>query len=217
MPDTLVNRRLLTLIALAAPAFGAAAAAPSRRRSGGHAPAGAAAGLPGDMVLGSPKAPVTVVEYASTGCPVCARWATEVWPAFKAKHIDTGRVRFVYREMLVGDAVEESTAAAGFVLARCAGAAKYFSVIDALYRRQEAIFANTRPILQAIAKEAGLDEARFNACVGDEAAFKALNDRVAANSRHDNIHSTPTFIVNGRKLEPGYTPLADLNAAIAKG
>ena len=141
MPVSPIDRRLV-LMGLAAPGVMAATGAKPRKRAVAAKPFAA---LPGDMALGSPQASVIVVEYASTGCPICAHWATEVWPAFKAKHIDTGRVRFVYREMLVGDQTEESTAAAGFVLARCAGADKYFTVIDALYRRQAAIFANPRP------------------------------------------------------------------------
>ena len=58
---------------------------------------------PDDMTLGSPKAPVTIIEYASVGCPHCARWSNEVFAAFKAKYVDSGRARFVVREMLNGD------------------------------------------------------------------------------------------------------------------
>src|SRR4051812_5990791 len=71
-----------------------------------------------DMVMGKANAPITVIEYASVGCPHCADWNKEVFPAFKAKYIDTGQVRYIAREILAGD---PNLAAAGFLIARCAG------------------------------------------------------------------------------------------------
>src|SRR4051812_10112335 len=88
---------------------------------------------PGDMSLGSPKAKVRVVEYASLSCPHCARFNDEVFPAFKAKYVDTGKVRYTLREMLPPPA---EVAAAGFLLARCAGPGKYFKVVDEVFRSQ---------------------------------------------------------------------------------
>src|SRR3569623_104478 len=89
--------------------------------------AGGAALTKDDMDLGNPKAKVTVVEYASVGCPVCAKWQKEVYPAFKAKYIDTGKVHYVFREMLVGGGSEVTVASAGFLTSRCAGKDKYFA------------------------------------------------------------------------------------------
>ncbi len=179
---------------------------------------GKAAALPDDMSLGDPKARVKVVEYASVGCPVCAKWGREIFPAFKAKYLDTGKVRFTYREMLVGGDLEVAAAAAGFVLARCAGSSRYFPVVEAIYRRQDEAFASLRPTLADIAgRDAGLSDAAFSACLADESAFKALNARVDANRARDGgVHATPTFVVNGRKLEAGFQPLAALDAAIAR-
>src|SRR3954449_5594006 len=82
--------------------------------------------LPDDMDLGNAQSKVTVVEYASVGCPVCAKWYREVYPAFKTKYIDTGKVHYVFREMLVGGGPEIAVAASGFLVARCAGKDKYF-------------------------------------------------------------------------------------------
>ena len=76
-----------------------------------------------DMSLGNPAAKVTVMEFASLGCPICAKWNNEAFPAFKAKYIDTGKVHYVLKEFSTGDA---PVAAAGFLLARCAGKEKYF-------------------------------------------------------------------------------------------
>ena len=87
-----------------------------------------------DMAMGSPTAKVTMIEYASVSCPHCAKWNNEVFPAFKAKYVDTGKVRYIAREALTGD---PAIAAAGFLTARCAGKDKYFQVVDAIYRGQE--------------------------------------------------------------------------------
>lgn len=169
-----------------------------------------------DMSLGNPNAKVTVVEYASVACPVCGRWYREVFPAFRAKYIDTGKIHFVYREMLVGGSDEVALAASGFLLARCAGKDKYFSVVDAIYQSQPTLFEQPRQTLLNIAKSAGFSEAQFDACVKDDAATQALAKRVDDNSKIDNVNATPTFVINGTKLEAGFHPLADLDAAIAK-
>jgi protein-disulfide isomerase len=168
-----------------------------------------------DMSLGAPNAKVTVVEYASVACPVCGRWYKEVYPAFKAKYIDTGRIHFVSREMLVGSGLEQSAAAAGFLLARCAGDKKYFTVTGMIYKSQPALFENPRDALLKVAQDNGIGEAAFNTCTTDEKALLALNRRVDHYVKVDHVEATPTFVVNGKALESGYHPLADLDAAIA--
>jgi protein-disulfide isomerase len=168
---------------------------------------------PDDMAIGSPQARVTVIEYASVGCPHCAAWNNAVFPDFKAKYIDTGRVRFVVREMLTG---VPAIATAGFMLARCAGPAKYFQVVDAIYRRQADMFqpgAAPGQILEDIAKSAGLDEAAFQACIDDQKGLDALNARVQRHANDDKVDSTPIFFVNGRRYV-GEQTLAQLATAI---
>jgi protein-disulfide isomerase len=175
--------------------------------------ASAVAAQADDMSLGDRNAPVTVVEYASVGCPHCARWSNEVFAPFKAKFIDTGRVRFVVREMLTG---EPDLAAAGFLVARCAGPAKYFEVIEAEYRRQALILdgeAKAGDVLAEIARSAGLSDAKFNACLDDAGALQALNARAERHARQDGVDSTPTFFVGGKRIE-GYATLDQLAAAM---
>ena len=174
------------------------------------------AALPDDMVQGNVNAKLSVVEYASVGCPICGQWARDVYPTFKAKYIDTGRVKFTYREMLVGGGVELTAAAAGFVLARCAGSSKYFPVLEAIYHNQERLFQVPREELLAIARSCGMTEKEFNDCMTNDAAFAALNARVERNSKRDNVDSTPTFVINGRKLEAGYQPLDAIEAALRR-
>lgn len=170
-----------------------------------------------DMTLGNPNAKVTVVEYASVACPHCAKWNEEVFPAFKAKYIDTGKINYVSREALTG---EPTLANAGAMLARCAGKDKYFQVTDALYHAQASIFqtGDIRGELLTIARAAGMSEAQFNSCLSDENAAKSA-ERLDKQMKADKIQGTPTFIVNGKKVggeEGGEATLAQLDAAIAE-
>jgi protein-disulfide isomerase len=173
-----------------------------------------------DMTLGDPKAPVTMVEYASVACPHCAAFNNTVWPEFKAKYVDTGKVYYVSREMLTGNA---SVAAAGFLLARCAGKDKYFNVTDAVYHAQDEIYSgdetnapNARPVFLRIAAQAGISEPDFDKCVSDEAALKKLNDRSNKNGADNHVDSTPTFVINGKVIAVGEVTLEQLDKAVAE-
>jgi protein-disulfide isomerase len=177
----------------------------------GLAQAGAARAVPAhepdDMALGSPAARVVVIEYASVGCPHCAAWNNQVFPAIRANYIATGQARLVVREMLTGDG---QIAAAGFMLARCAGPAKYFPMIDAIYRRQASMFqpGNTpESVLRDIARTVGgMSDAAFDACLADQKALAAVNARSDRHLNVDKVASTPTFFVDGQRLEDELTP-----------
>lgn len=170
--------------------------------------------LPDDMELGSKDAKITVVEYASVGCPICAKWQKEVWPSFKTKYVDSGKVHYVFREMLVGGTEEVTVASAGFLVARCAGKDKYFAVNDAIFAAQPGVFYSPRETLLDVAKSVGMSEDQFNTCVNDEAALAALNKRVETNAKAHGVDATPTFEINGHKMEPGYHALTEIDAAI---
>jgi len=170
---------------------------------------------PGDMALGSAKARVTVIEYASVGCPHCAAWRHDVFPTLKASYIDSGRVRFVLREMITGD---PTIATAGFMLARCAGPAKYFQVVDEVYQRQPQMWgkvSDAGAVLGEVAKDAGMTEAAYEACIDDQKGLDALNARVALHNK-DQVDSTPTFFVNGKRYDEALT-VAQLAAAVRPG
>ena len=167
-----------------------------------------------DMALGNPKAKVTVIEYASVGCPHCADWNRDVFPGLRAKYVDKGKVRFVLRELTTGDA---AVAAAGFMLARCAGPAKYFDVVEDIYRRQSEMYAagQTRgTVLEDIARSEGLSDDAFKDCIDSQPNLDALNARVARHVDQDKVTSTPTFFVNGRPLGDN-DALGDFDKAIA--
>ncbi len=169
---------------------------------------------PDDMALGRPHAPVTVIEYASVGCPHCAAWANEVFPAFKKRFVDTGKVRFVLREAITGQAM---LATAGFMLARCAPPGKYFDVVDAIFARQADIFAGKvtpAAALGQVAASVGMSDAAFHACIENQAGLDALNARNQRHASRDGVDSTPTFFVNGKRLD-GEQTLPELAAAIA--
>jgi protein-disulfide isomerase len=202
------TRRRLVLIWAAALALAAC------NKGGGQAPVG------DEMSMGSPTAKVTLVEYASVACPVCAGFNNTVFPEFKKKYVDTGQVRYVMREALTGN---PTLAASGFLLARCAGKDKYFQVTDAIYRAQEQIYepgtetvqpGAGRDILVGIAKNAGVSEDEFTRCTSDEKAITALNDRIVKSSQRDGVNATPTFFLNGQKFREGMLSMADLDAAI---
>jgi len=170
---------------------------------------------PGDMNLGDPKAPIHVVEYLSLTCPHCAHFHADVFPAFKAKYIDTGRVYFTIRELLTAPA---QVAAAGFLLARCNGGKDYFPIVDEVFKSQSRWQGGSiKPIFLEIAKKHGLTEAQFEACITDEKAQADLQKRLEYATGTDKVTGTPTFFVNGVLLPTAETPnLADLDAAIAK-
>jgi protein-disulfide isomerase len=168
-----------------------------------------------DMSMGNPAAKVTMIEYASVSCPHCARFDIDVFPAFKAKYIDTGQVHYISREALTGD---PAIAAAGFLTARCAGKDKYFQVVDAIYHSQQEMFTSGEPhaVLLNIARSAGLSDAQFDKCIKDDAALNALNARWEHYVKDDNINSTPTFVINGKVYNKGEMSLAELDAAVAE-
>lgn len=163
-----------------------------------------------DMAIGRADAPVTVVEYASVTCPHCARWHAEVFPELKRRFVDTGRVRFVFREMPTGP-VEVSSA--GFILARCIGPDRYFDVIGRLMRDQPTLVRRPWDGLVAVARDYGLSEAQLESCLDDPARGEALNARVEAAFAR-GVSTTPTFFVNGRNVGSGELSLAQLETAI---
>jgi protein-disulfide isomerase len=167
---------------------------------------------PGDMSLGNPKAPVKVVEYASLSCPHCAHFNETVFPTLKAKYIEKGKVYYTLKEYLTEPA---QVAAAGFLMARCAGPAKYFTVVDQVFRSQPRWKGDLVPIFVEIAKANGLTQEQFEACVGDEKASAALNARVQAAYEVDKVNSTPTIFVNGKDTGDAGATLPGLEAAIA--
>jgi len=168
-----------------------------------------------EYVMGDPKAKVTLVEYASASCPHCARFDVMEFPGLKAKYIDTGKVRYIFREFLTPP---EQLAAIGFLLARCAGEAKYWTVVDQFFHDQTEIYTThqVEGVVMRIAKSVDLTEPQVEACIDSKPALDALNDRMQT-ALNAKINSTPTFLINGVEFHepPGKEPdLAGLSAAL---
>jgi protein-disulfide isomerase len=173
----------------------------------------------GDMALGAAEgAKVTVVEYASVTCGVCAAWHDQNWAGFKSAWIDTNKVRYVFREFPTPPA---NVAVAGFAIARCAGEDKYFDVVHGIMSSQGEwrTGVNPRDTLFRVGNGAGLSDDQITACITDEAQLKAADARARA-AQSAGISGTPTFLVNGVQVStPGSTSgtsLAALSSAIER-
>src|SRR5229473_2104429 len=152
-----------------------------------------------DMALGPAKAPVTVTEYASMTCPHCAAFEENVFPMLRSKYIDTGKVRFVFREFPI-----DIKAAAASMLARCiAGddAEKFFSAVDTLFKQQDRLVDQTKDTLKLIGKQNGLNEQAVESCEKDQ----TLLDKLSADQKFAyevlKFDATPTFFFNGEMLK----------------
>lgn len=165
------------------------------------------------LSLGNPKARIVVEEYASLSCVHCAHFNNEVFPGFKTKYIDSGKVRYVLHEFLTPP---ENVAGVGFIIARCAGPAKYFAVVDDFFHRQATIYEtqDLRGPLMALGAKFGMDEAAINACLENPAYADALNARVKV-AIDKGINSTPTFVINGLNAPEGTMRMDQLDKLIA--
>ncbi len=151
-----------------------------------------------DVAIGSADAKITVVEYASMTCGHCANFATKVFPEFKTKYIDTGKVRFIMREFPL-----DNLASAASMLARCSGGDKTFPMVETLYAKQaDWAFTNGNPVpkLFDIAKQAGFTQESFDKCLTDQKLLDQITAQRARASQTFGITSTPTFFINGKRL-----------------
>ncbi len=154
------------------------------------------AGPNGDLWLGSDKAPVTIIEYASMTCPHCAHFSETTFPELKKRYIDTGKVRYTLRTFPL-----DQLAAAGFMIALCGGKDKYMPIVETLFAKQDQwIVKDPVPPLEEIAKQFGFTDDQFKACLANQ---KMLDDIQAVRDhavQKLGVNSTPTFFVNGKKL-----------------
>ena len=164
-----------------------------------------------DMALGPADAAVTMIEYASITCPHCAAFNQNVFPKIKAAYIDSGKIRFVFREFPL-----DPVAAASSVLSRCIAngdAVKYFAVTDELFRQNWSKVTKPRETLNRIGQQAGLDEQQVGACLKDDALFSQIVAERAYASAKLGVDATPTFLINGDKIV-GETPFEEFDRRI---
>jgi len=150
-----------------------------------------------EMVLGAEDAPVTLIEYASYTCPHCANFHSGAYKQLKADYIDTGKVKFIYREVYF-----DRYGLWASMIARCAGPEKFFGISDLLYSSQSewSRAGGASEIvdeLRKIGRLAGIENDALEACLADGAKAQTLVSWYQENAEADGIQSTPSFILNG--------------------
>jgi protein-disulfide isomerase len=166
-----------------------------------------------DMSLGKADAPNVIVEYASMTCPHCAEFDKVVFPELKAKYIDTGKARLIFREFPL-----DGLAARASMIARCAGPDRYFAMIDVMFQTQPNWVPETGPSnpealdhLLQLARQAGFSKEKFDACLADKDLFDKIRDERERAYGVFQVNSTPTFFVNGKRMS-GEHQLEDFEA-----
>lgn len=152
-----------------------------------------------EMAIGDPDAPVTVVEYMMYTCPHCANFHRDVFPQIKANFVDTGKVRFIFREVYFN---RPSLWAA--MIARCAPQDRYLGITDLLFQRQSTWATISDPNgmvaeLKSIGRQAGMTDDEMNACLADREFAEAMVEDFQTHATADNIDSTPSFVIDGTK------------------
>ena len=164
----------------------------------------------GDMALGADEgAKVTIVEYASATCPHCAAFHKDVWPKLKADYIDTGKIRFIFRECPLND-----PALAAFMIARAAPKESYFPLIGVFFDTLETWAKDPANGLFNIAKQAGFTQEKFDATLKDEKLAKGIMEIRDAGAKF-GVQGTPTFFLNGKPMR-GEVTYDSLKADIDK-
>lgn len=213
MPPTLTRRQILAAAAVLAPFI--ALGVP---RLVFAEDAQAAPDVP-EMALGDPNAPLTVIEYAMFSCPHCADFNRDTFPQVKKDYIDAGKVRWVFREVYFN---KPGLWAA--MIARCAPQDRYFGIADLIFGTQSAWMMNADgtvkddagmiDALYRIGRQAGLSDAEMDKCMKDRAFAEALVATYQKNAAADGIDSTPTFIMNGKKVGSGYMAFDEFKAKL---
>ncbi len=151
-----------------------------------------------DRILGDPNAPVEIVAYESLTCPHCAAFHAETYGALKERYIDTGKVRFVFRDFPL-----DGTALRASMLARCTDPNQFFGLIEVLFRSQQdwARSHDAVGALGQIGRLAGVDDEAFDSCMANEDLLDGIV-QMRQEGTDAGVNSTPTFFVNGT-IYPG--------------
>jgi protein-disulfide isomerase len=152
-----------------------------------------------EMALGAEDAPVTIIEYASFTCPHCANFHRDVFGKIKAEYIDTGKVRFILRDVYF-----DRFGLWAAMVARCGDGSKYFGMADLIFDNQKEWTkgeTNGQIVdnLMKLGRLAGMDDDQMDACLKNEAMAQALVLDYQTNAEKDEITGTPSFIINGEK------------------
>lgn len=166
----------------------------------------------GDRALGDPNAPVVMIEYASATCPHCAEFHDHVLPQIKADYIDTGMVRFIFREFPL-----DQLALGAFMLARCLPVDRYFNVLDRLFRDQRTWAKAQNPAFELfkITEQFGMNRSEFEACSKREDLARAIIESTRAAAKAFSIKGTPAIFINGEFID-AHEDMPAVRAALDK-
>lgn len=155
-------------------------------------------GFTGDVPLGGDGEQVTIIEYASLTCPHCADFHEQIYSQIKPDYIDTGKVRFIYRDYPL-----DNFALAASVIARCGGESKYLGFIDLFMEQQEKWRSAENAVaeLKRLAKFGGLGSDQIDACLNDKGLGQSILDRARIGQDVFDVKSTPTVLINGKKFD----------------
>ena len=154
-----------------------------------------------DRTLGSPKAPIKMLEYAAPSCPHCAHFDETTFPLIKQKYIDTGKVFYIFRTFLLNPSDGAAEA-----IARCLPADKYFWFLDLLFRNQktwdpEYGITDVRGGLIQVARIAGMTTEKVDQCIADKNEQDRINQVAQDGEQKYNITGTPTYVINGEIVQ----------------
>jgi protein-disulfide isomerase len=151
-----------------------------------------------------------IVEYGSATCPHCAHFDRDVWPAFRKAYVESGKVRYIFREYS-----RNNLDVAAFMLARCVGDDKAFSAIELLFASQDRWAFGDNPLegLMAALRPTGMSRDKATICLNDQAKADALAQIVKTADERFKISGTPSFIIDGR-IYGGALSLDELDAIL---
>ncbi len=167
---------------------------------------------PLDRVLGNADAPLTIVEYASMTCPHCARFHEAVMPTIKAEWIDTGKVKLIYRDLPTNPT---NMAVAVAMITQCAPKEQYFPILGRLFKTQDKWMGAPEPLseIKRTVGLAGITPGEVDECLKKSELGQAIQLRANQGTRLYGIQSTPTLVVDGKRIE-GEQPYSDIKKAL---
>ncbi len=153
-----------------------------------------------DFIIGNDNAPITIIEYASMSCSHCANFHNNTLPDLKKEYIDTGKVKYVFR-----DFPYNYPALLGSMLMRCIPSEVRYDYMNALYKLQNKWVVRensvTRKELYKIMQSGGMSKENFDDCLSNVDLENQILEEIIAAQSEFNIRSTPSFLINGNLLE----------------
>jgi protein-disulfide isomerase len=193
----MISRRLLLA---GMTGFAGSVAAPPLLRLASVPAAASTWEQPGDLAIGAPEAPITVIEYFSLTCPHCRDFHTGTFPRVRTEYVETGKVRFIARDFPLNRPALDAA-----VLAHCAGPERYFAFVETLFNTFDnwTRAADYLKALAQIGQLGGVSEAQFLDCLGDQDLETRILTSIRDAQQSYGVKSTPSFVINGNLLEGG--------------